>query len=332
MSGLKSNFLKPDKVSQISNDNFKGTFELKPLEPGYGITIGNALRRVLLSSLEGYAITSVRIQGIDHEFSTIEGVVEDVTNIVLNLKKIRFKLKSGEQIDEEKAHIKIGGKEVITAKDLQPFLKNFEILNPELELIHLEPDVTLDFTITIELGRGYITSEENKKQDVPLGTIFMDSIHTPIKHVQYKVENFRVGQKTDYERLIIEVVTDGSIDPRDALTESAKILIKHFIVFSDEKISLDEGNDDVAEAVFDDKTLHMRHLLKTNIKDLGLNIRTYNCLQAAEIHTLGDLVQYSKSDLLRLRNFGKKSLDDLTKVVEERGLTFGMDLSKYKLD
>ncbi len=332
MSGLKSNFLKPDKVSQISNDNFKGTFELKPLEPGYGITIGNALRRVLLSSLEGYAITSVRIQGIDHEFSTIDGVVEDVTNIVLNLKKIRFKLKSGEQIDEEKAHIKIGGKEVITAKDLQPFLKNFEILNPELELIHLEPDVTLDFTITIELGRGYITSEENKKQDVPLGTIFMDSIHTPIKHVQYKVENFRVGQKTDYERLIIEVVTDGSIDPRDALTESAKILIKHFIVFSDEKISLDEGNDDVAEAVFDDKTLHMRHLLKTNIKDLGLNIRTYNCLQAAEIHTLGDLVQYSKSDLLRLRNFGKKSLDDLTKVVEERGLTFGMDLSKYKLD
>jgi len=332
MSGLKSNFLKPDKVSQISSDNFKGTFELKPLEPGFGITIGNALRRVLLSSLEGYAITSVRIQGIDHEFSTIDGVVEDVTNIVLNLKKIRFKLKSGEHIDEEKAHIKLGGKEVITAKDLQPFLKNFEILNPELELIHLEPDVTLDFTITVERGRGYITSEENKKKDVPLGTIFMDSIHTPIKHVQYKVENFRVGQKTDYERLIIEVVTDGSIDPRDALTESAKILIKHFIVFSDEKISLDEGNDDVAEAVFDDKTLHMRHLLKTNIKDLGLNIRTYNCLQAAEIHTLGDLVQYSKSDLLRLRNFGKKSLDDLTKVVEERGLTFGMDLSKYKLD
>jgi len=332
MSGLKSNFLKPDKVSQISADNFKGTFEVKPLEPGYGITIGNALRRVLLSSLEGYAITSVRIQGIDHEFSTIDGVVEDVTNIVLNLKKIRFKLKSGEQIDEEKAHIKIGGKEVITAKDLQPFLKNFEILNPELELIHLEPDVTLDFTITIELGRGYITSEENKKQDVPLGTIFMDSIHTPIKHVQYKVENFRVGQKTDYERLIIEVVTDGSIDPREALTEAAKILIKHFIVFSDEKISLEDNKDEVAEAIYDDKTLHMRQLLKTNIKDLGLNIRTYNCLQAAEIHTLGDLVQYSKSDLLRLRNFGKKSLDDLTKVVEERGLTFGMDLSKYKLD
>ncbi len=332
MSGLKLKFQKPDKVSQISSTDRKGSFEFKPLEPGFGLTIGNALRRVLLSSLEGYAITSVRIQGVDHEFSTIEGVVEDVTSIVLNLKQIRFKLKVNDDIESEKNDIKIAGKEVITAGDLQPFIKSFEILNPELELVHLEPDVKLDFTITIGKGRGYVTSEENKVEGAPLGTIFMDSVHTPIKHVKYNIENYRVGQKTDYERLIIEVETDGSITPRQALTESAKILIQHFVLFSDEKISLDESvsNDDVRD--IDDKSMHMRQLLKTNIKDLKLGSRTLNCLQSADIHTLGDLVQYNKSDLLKLRNFGKKSLDDLVRVVEEKGLTFGMDLSKYKLD
>ncbi|NPA46027.1 MAG: DNA-directed RNA polymerase subunit alpha [Chlorobi bacterium] len=331
MAELIKDFQRPDKVTQLDAQGNKGTFEFKPLEPGFGLTIGNALRRVLLSSLEGYAITSLRIMGVEHEFSTIPGVIEDVTRIVLNLKQIRFKSKA-EGVDSEKVRIKLENQKEIKAGDLQKFISHFEILNPDLHLMTTDGNVKLDMTITIEKGRGYVTVEENKKKDVPLGTIFMDSIHTPVKHVKYSVENFRVGQKTDYERLILDVETDGSITPREALTESAKILIQHFILFSDEKILLSEDDDQELEDEGNEESLSMRKLLKTKIDDLKLNIRTRNCLTGADIHTLGDLVQYNKSDLLKLRNFGQKSMKDLEKVVEEMGLTFGMDLSKYKLD
>ncbi len=331
MAELIKNFQRPDKVTQLEAKGNKASFEFKPLEPGFGLTIGNALRRVLLSSLEGYAVTSVRIMGVEHEFSTIPGVIEDVTRIVLNLKQIRFKLKN-EGVDSEKVRIKIENQKEIKAGDFQKFISNFEILNPDLHIMTTDGNVKLDMTLTIERGRGYVTVEENKKKDAPLGTIFMDSIHTPIKHVKYAVENFRVGQKTDYERLIIEVETDGSITPRDALTESAKILIQHFILFSDEKILLSEDKEEEMAEEGNNEALSMRKLLKTKIEDLKLGIRTQNCLTAADIRTLGDLVQYNKSDLLKLRNFGQKSMKDLEKVVENLGLTFGMDLSKYKLD
>ncbi len=329
MAELIKDFQRPDKVTQLEAKGNKGSFEFKPLEPGYGLTIGNALRRVLLSSLEGFAITSVRIMGVDHEFSTIPGVIEDVTRILLNLKQIRFKQKN-EGIDEENVRIKLEGKEEFKAGDLQDAIQHFEILNPDLHLFSTDGKVKVDLHLTIEKGRGYVTVEENKRKDVPLGTIFMDSIHTPIKHVKYSVENYRVGQKTDYERLIIEVETDGSISPRAALTESAKILIQHFVLFSDEKISVDESQPVDFNDEGDENYVHMRKLFNTKIEDLKLGIRTVNCLAAADIKTLGDLVQYNKSDLLKLRNFGQKSLKDLEKVIEERGLTFGMDLSKYK--
>ncbi len=325
------NFQKPEKVVQIKKEARKGAFEFKPLEPGFGLTIGNALRRVLLSSLEGYAITSARFSGVEHEFSTIPGIVEDVTSILLNLKKIRFKAKAS-GIENETVKAKLGGKKQITAGDLQKFIQNFEILNPDLVLFNAEPKVNLDVVLTIEKGRGYVTIEENKRKDVPLGTVFIDSIHTPIKHVKYAVDNYRVGQKTDYERLVIEVETDGSISPREALTEAAKILIQHFILFSDEKISIEESPVQAKEEVYDQKMLHMRQLLKTKLEDLGISVRALNCLKAAEVNTLGELVQYNKSQLMKFRNFGKKSMDELEKLVEEKGLTFGMDLSKYNLD
>ncbi len=324
------NFQKPDKVFQIEADDKFGKFEFKPLEPGFGLTIGNALRRVLLSSLEGYAITSIRIDGVEHEFVSIEGIVEDVTKIVLNFKQIRFK-NQVEGIDNEHVRVDISGKEVITAGDLQEFITGFQVLNPELELIHLDPKVNMTFEFEINKGRGYVPADENKKQDVPMGTIFIDSIFTPIKHVKYSVEDFRVGQKTDYDKLIIEVETDGSIHPKDALTESAKILIQHFMLFSDERITIDEEAASETET-YDEESLHMRQLLKSKLVDLHLSVRALNCLKAAEVETLGELVQYKKSDMMKFRNFGKKSMSELEELVERKGLTFGMDLSNYKLD
>ena len=324
------NFQKPDKVYQIQSDDYTGKFEFKPLEPGYGLTIGNALRRVLLSSLEGHAITSLRIDGVDHEFTSIDGIVEDVTQIVLNLKQVRFK-NQVEGIDKESVKVSIKGKEVLKAGDLQEFISGFQVLNPELELMHLDPKTAIDFEFTIEKGRGYVTAEENKRSDVPFGTIFLDAIFTPIRHVKYTIEDFRVEQKTDYDKLIIEIETDGSIQPKDALTEAAKILIQHFMLFSDERISIDDNVSSEVES-YDEESLHMRQLLKTRLVDLDLSVRALNCLKAADVETLGELVQYNKSDLMKFRNFGKKSMTELEKLVDKKGLTFGMDLSTYKLD
>ncbi|MDR6301323.1 DNA-directed RNA polymerase subunit alpha [Mesonia maritima] len=324
------NFQKPDKVIMIDSTEFEGKFEFRPLEPGYGLTVGNALRRVLLSSLEGFAITSVRIEGVDHEFSTIAGVVEDVTEIILNLKQVRFK-RQIEEVDNETVTASLSGKEQITAGDLQKFISGFQVLNPDLVLCNLEKSVNFNMELTIDKGRGYVPAEENKKSNAALGTIFTDSIYTPIKNVKYSIENFRVEQKTDYEKLVFEIITDGSIHPKDALTEAAKILIHHFMLFSDERITLEA--DEIAQTeTYDEESLHMRQLLKTKLVDLDLSVRALNCLKAAEVDTLGDLVSYNKNDLMKFRNFGKKSLTELEELVNVKGLNFGMDLSKYKLD
>lgn len=324
------NFQKPNKVIMIDSTDFKGKFEFRPLEPGYGLTVGNALRRVLLSSLEGFAITSVRIEGVDHEFSTIKGVVEDVTEIVLNLKQVCFK-RQIDEIDNETVTISISGADKLTAGDFQKFISGFQILNPDLIICNMESKVNLNFEITIEKGRGYVPAEENKKSGSPLGTIFTDAIYTPIKNVKYSVENFRVEQKTDYEKLTFEIITDGSINPKDALTEAAKTLIYHFMLFSDERITLEA--DEIAQTeTYDEESLHMRQLLKTKLIDMDLSVRALNCLKAAEVDTLGDLVSYNKNDLMKFRNFGKKSLTELEELVDVKGLNFGMDLSKYKLD
>lgn len=324
------NFQKPDKVIMIDSTDFEGKFEFRPLEPGYGLTVGNALRRVLLSSLEGFAITSVRFEGVDHEFSTIAGVVEDVTEIILNLKQIRFK-RQIDEVDNESVSISISGQEQITAGDFQKFISGFQILNPDLVICNLDPKVSINMEISIEKGRGYVPAEENKKSSAPLGTIFTDSIFTPIKNVKYSIENYRVEQKTDYEKLVFEIVTDGSINPQDALTEAAKILIHHFMLFSDERITLEA--DEIAQTeTYDEESLHMRQLLKTKLIDMDLSVRALNCLKAAEVDTLGDLVSFNKNDLMKFRNFGKKSLTELEELVSMKGLTFGMDLSKYKLD
>ncbi|MDX5585188.1 MAG: DNA-directed RNA polymerase subunit alpha [Aureibaculum sp.] len=324
------NFQKPDKVIMIESTDFEGRFEFRPLEPGYGLTIGNALRRVLLSSLEGYAITSLRAEGVEHEFSTIKGVVEDVTEIILNLKQVRFKQQI-DDTDNETVSIAITGKEQLTAGDFQNFISGFQVLNPDLVICNMEKSVKLDLEVTIEKGRGFVLSEENKKSNAPLGTIFTDSIYTPIKNVKYAVENFRVEQKTDYEKLIFDIVTDGSINPKEALTEAAKILIHHFMLFSDERITLEA--DEIAQTEsYDEESLHMRQLLKTRLIDMDLSVRALNCLKAAEVDTLGDLVSFNKNDLMKFRNFGKKSLTELDELVNVKGLTFGMDLSKYKLD
>lgn len=324
------NFQKPDKVIMIDSTPFEGKFEFRPLEPGYGLTVGNALRRVLLSSLEGFAITSVRIEGVDHEFSTIAGVVEDVTEIVLNLKQINFK-RQIDEIDNETVTISISGQEQITAGDFQKFISGFQVLNKDLVICNLDPKVSINLELTIEKGRGYVPAEENKKASAAIGTIFTDSIYTPIRNVKYAVENFRVEQKTDYEKLIFEIVTDGSINPKDALTEAAKILIHHFMLFSDERITLEA--DEIAQTeTYDEESLHMRQLLKTKLVDLDLSVRALNCLKAAEVDSLGDLVAYNKNDLMKFRNFGKKSLTELEELVSVKGLSFGMDLSKYKLD
>ena len=324
------NFQKPEKVIMIDSTEFEGKFEFRPLEPGYGLTVGNALRRVLLSSLEGFAITSVRIEGVDHEFSTIAGVVEDVTEIILNLKQVRFK-RQIEDIDNETVTISLSGKEQLKAGDFQKFISGFQVLNPDLVICNMEKNVSLNIELTIDKGRGYVPAEENKKSNAALGTIFTDSIYTPIKNVKYSIENYRVEQKTDYEKLVFEIVTDGSIHPKDALTEAAKILIHHFMLFSDERITLEA--DEIAQTeTYDEESLHMRQLLKTKLVDLDLSVRALNCLKAAEVDTLGDLVTYNKNDLMKFRNFGKKSLTELEELVSVKGLTFGMDLSKYKLD
>ena len=324
------NFQKPDKVIMIYSSDFEGKFEFRPLEPGYGLTVGNALRRVLLSSLEGFAITSVRFEGVDHEFSTIAGVVEDVTEIILNLKQVRLK-RQIDEVDNESVSISISGQEQITAGDFQKFISGFQVLNPDLVICNLDPKVSINMEISIEKGRGYVPAEENKKSSAPLGTIFTDSIYTPIKNVKYSIENFRVEQKTDYEKLVFEIITDGSINPQDALTEAAKILIHHFMLFSDERITLEA--DEIAQTeTYDEESLHMRQLLKTKLIDMDLSVRALNCLKAAEVDTLGDLVSFNKNDLMKFRNFGKKSLTELEELVNVKGLNFGMDLSKYKLD
>ena len=324
------NFQKPDKVIMIDSSEFEGKFEFRPLEPGYGLTVGNALRRVLLSSLEGFAITSVKIQNIEHEFSTIPGIVEDVTEIILNLKQIRFK-RQIEDVEEEKVTLVVGNQDQLKAADFQKFISGFQVLNPDMVICNLEKSVQLSIDVTIEKGRGYVPAEENKKSNSEFGVIAIDSIFTPVKNVKYSIENYRVEQKTDYEKLIFEISTDGSIHPKNALTEAAKTLIHHFLLFSDERITLEA--DEIAQAeTYDEESLHMRQLLKTKLIDMDLSVRALNCLKAAEVDTLGDLVSYNKNDLMKFRNFGKKSLTELEELVVLKGLSFGMDLTKYKLD
>ena len=323
-------FQKPDKVIMIESGDRYGKFEFRPLEPGYGITIGNALRRILLSSLEGYAITTIKMDGVDHEFSTIKGVIEDVTEIILNLKQIRFK-REVEDTEGEKVTITIGGQEEFTAGDINKYMTGFRVLNPKLVICRMEPDVKLHIEITISKGRGYIPAVENRPAEAEFGLIPIDSIYTPITNVKYTVENYRVEQKTDYEKLVLEISTDGSIQPKDALKEAAKILIYHFLLFSDEKITID-SDEKFAHEEFDEEVLHMRQLLKTKLVDLDLSVRALNCLKAADVDTLGELVQYNRTDLLKFRNFGKKSLTELDDLLLGMGLNFGMDIAKFKLD
>ena len=324
------NFQKPDKVVMIDSSDFEGKFEFRPLEPGYGLTVGNALRRVLLSSLEGFAITSVKIEGVNHEFSTIQGIVEDVTDIILNLKQVRFK-RQIDDVEDEKVTINIGGQDQLKAADFQKFISGFQVLNPDLVICNLEKGVQLNMELTIEKGRGYVPAEENKGSSTDLGMIAIDSIFTPVKNVKYTIENYRVEQKTDYEKLVFEIITDGSIHPKDALTEAAKTLIHHFLLFSDERITLEA--DEIAQTeTYDEESLHMSQLLKTKLIDMDLSVRALNCLKAAEVDSLGDLVSFNKNDLMKFRNFGKKSLTELEELVVLKGLSFGMDLSKYKLD
>jgi len=320
-------FQKPDEVIMINEEANQGSFEFRPLEPGYGLTVGNAVRRVLLSSLEGYAITSIKIKGVDHEFSTIKGVVQDVTEIILNLKQIRFKQQIDE-IEEENASIIVKGQESVTGSDIANGLSNFQVLNPDLLICEMSKDVEFSMELRISKGRGYVSAENNVIEDAAIGTIAIDSIFTPIKNVNYNIENYRVGQKTDYEKLNINITTDGSIDPKLALTEASKILIQHFMLFSDEKINLETDSVDD----FDEDTLHMRQLLKTELTDFGLSVRALNCLKTAEVFTLGELVSFKKSDMLKFRNFGKKSLTELEELIDEKGLHFGFDISKYNLD
>lgn len=323
-------FQKPDKVILLESDPSYGKFEFRPLEPGYGITIGNSLRRILLSSLEGFAITTVKIEGVDHEFSTIKGIMEDVAEIILNLKQVRFK-QHIEGVEDERVTISVTGQDQLRAADLNNFLSGFKILNPDLVICRMDLGVKLQMTITINKGRGYVPSDENKAEDAEIGVIALDSVFTPIRNVKYMVENFRVEQKTDYEKLVLEIKTDGSINPKDALKEAAKILIHHFMLFSDDKITL-ESDEKMDSEEFDEEVLHMRQQLKTKLTDLDLSVRALNCLKAADVETLGDLVAYNKNDLLKFRNFGKKSLTELEDLLKIMNLNFGMDVAKYKLD
>ncbi|MCI7118989.1 MULTISPECIES: DNA-directed RNA polymerase subunit alpha [Prevotella] len=323
-------FQKPDKVVMLdSNDKF-GKFEFRPLEPGFGVTIGNALRRILLSSLEGYAINTIKISGVEHEFSSVPGVKEDVTNIILNLKQVRFK-QVVEEFENEKVSITVENSTEFKAGDIGKYLTGFEVLNPDLVICHLDAKASMQIDLTINKGRGYVTADENRAFCTDVNVIPIDSIYTPIRNVKYAVEPYRVEMKTDYDKLVLEVTTDGSIHPKDALKEAAKILIQHFMLFSDEKITLEspehEGNQE-----FDEEVLHMRQLLKTKLVDMNLSVRALNCLKAADVETLGDLVQYNKTDLLKFRNFGKKSLSELDDLLESLNLSFGTDISQYKLD
>jgi DNA-directed RNA polymerase subunit alpha len=326
-------FQKPDKVLMLEADNFFGKFEFRPLEPGYGITIGNALRRILLSSLEGFAITSIKIEGVEHEFGSIPGVLEDVANIILNLKQVRFK-HTVDDIEDEKVSITVSGSEVFKAGDIGKQLTGFEVLNPDLVICRLDPSASFQIELAINKGRGYVPAEENREElgeDADIRIIAIDSIYTPIRNVKYSIENFRVEQKTDYEKLILEIATDGSIHPKEALKEAAKILIHHFMLFSDEKIAIETVDVDSNEE-FDEEVLHMRQLLKSKLSDMDLSVRALNCLKAADVETLGELVKFNKNDLLKFRNFGKKSLTELDELLESLNLSFGMDITKYKLD
>ncbi len=320
-------FQKPDEVVMINEATNQGNFEFRPLEPGYGLTVGNALRRVLLSSLEGFAITAIKITGVEHEFTAVEGVVQDVTEIILNLKQVRFKQQI-DSVESETATLSVSKSGTVTAADVASSLSNFQVLNPEQLICELDKKVTFEMEFTISKGRGYVPSEENVNEEASVGTIAIDSIFTPIKNVNYNVENYRVGQKTDFEKLNFNITTDGSIDPKQALTEASKILIQHFMLFSDEKINLEE--ETIEE--FDEDTLHMRQLLKTELTEFGLSVRALNCLKTAEVFTLGELVSFKKSDMLKFRNFGKKSLSELEDLIEDKGLTFGFDTVRYNLN
>jgi len=320
-------FQKPEEVVMINEEANQGNFEFRPLEPGYGLTVGNALRRVLLSSLEGYAITSIKITGVAHEFTTVEGVVQDVTEIILNLKQVRFKQQI-DSVESETATLSVSKSGTVTAANIASSLSNFQVLNPEQLICELDKKVKFEMEFTISKGRGYVPAEDNINEEAAVGTIAIDSIFTPIKNVNYNVENYRVGQKTDFEKLNLNITTDGSIDPKQALTEASKILIQHFMLFSDEKINLEE--ETVEE--FDEDTLHMRQLLKTELTEFGLSVRALNCLKTAEVFTLGELVSFKKSDMLKFRNFGKKSLSELEDLIEDKGLTFGFDTVKYNLN
>ena len=323
-------FQRPDKVIMVESTDKHGVFEFRPLEPGFATTIGNALRRVLLSSLEGYAITSIRIEGVQHELAPIHGVIEDVTDMVQRFKQVRFKQQiPGETF--EKVTVVVGGQDKFVAGDINKFLSVFQVLNPELVICHMDPSVKLSIELTINKGRGYVNADENKVLNAPIDTIAIDSIHTPIRNVSYKYENYRVEQKTDYEKLIFDIETDGSINPKDALEEAAKILIYHFMLFSDERITMMDEKKAASEDL-DENSLHIRQLLKTKLVEMDLSVRALNCLKAAEVETIGDLVSLDKHDLLKFRNFGKKSLTELEELVRNKGLEFGMNISKYKLD
>lgn len=323
-------FQKPEKVIMLESTSSFGRFEFRPLEPGFGMTVGNALRRILLSSLEGYAITTVKVAGVDHEFAAIPGVMEGMLEIVLNLKQVRF-IKTVESVEGEKVTVNVAGQSELTAGYISNFLTNFKVLNPEMVICRLDPEVKLQIELTVAKGRGYVPAEENRPADAEFGVLPIDSIHTPIKNVKYSVENYRVEQKTDYEKLNLEITTDGSIHPKDALKEAAKILIHHFMLFSDEKITLNLEESSATEE-FDEDVLHMRQLLKTKLSEQDLSVRALNCLKAAEVETVGDLVRFNRNDLLKFRNFGKKSLSELDELLTTLNLHFGMDVSIYKLD
>ena len=326
------NFQKPDKIVMEKANDFEGFFEFKPLEPGFGQTIGNSLRRVLLSSLEGFAISAIRIAGVEHEFGTIRGVVEDVVEIILNLKQVRIKqMIADEDVTEEKVYLTISGKEEFRAGDIEEHTNMFKVMNPELLICTMEPFVNLEVELTVSKGRGYLPADENLPKDAPIGVIPIDAIYTPIKNVAYKIDNFRVGQRTDYEMLTIEVKTDGTIHPEEAIKEASRILIQHLMLITDENITFDTAGTQ-EDNIVDEHNLHMRKLLKTSLEDLDLSVRAYNCLKAAKINTLAELVRYDTHELLKFRNFGKKSLVEIEELLQEKGLTFGMDLSKYKLD
>jgi DNA-directed RNA polymerase subunit alpha len=326
------NFQKPDKIILQKANDFRGTFEFRPLEPGFGQTVGNALRRVLLSSLEGYAISAVRIAGVDHEFSTISGVHEDVVDIILNLKQVRLKpTQKDSDLAEEKIYLTISGREQFLAKEIEGHTNVFKVMNPDMVICHLEPSVNMEIELTVAKGRGYVPADESLPVEAPIGLIPVDAIYTPIKNVAYSISNTRVGQRTDYEKLTIEVETDGTIHPEEAIKEASRIMIQHLMLITDENISFEDGGSR-DEAIVDEHILHMRKLLKTSLEDLDLSVRAYNCLKAAKINTLGELVKYDTHELLKFRNFGKKSLVEIEELLQTKGLTFGMDLSKYKLD